>query len=118
MAGGALAGVALLLQGAQTRRTLALYSFVRLLQCMYCAAKRRGLVQPVKHGDAIIFGLSSAQIMYVITLTEFGHWQIASARFLTHRCFQVFLGNAPRYVASFFLQVHFKNRVFSPIIVP
>lgn len=61
---GAISGLSLLFLEKETRRTVALYAFVRLLQSLYNDAKGRGWVKPVWNGDALLFALSSAQIMY------------------------------------------------------
>lgn len=65
---GGCAGVSILAATPEMRRTLALYSMTRLAQCIYNAFKQRGLITPIPHGDALIFILSSAQIMYAYVM--------------------------------------------------
>lgn len=60
---GAVAGASLVYLVPETRRTLSLYLLTRLGQCVYNELKRRGIIKPVWHGDTLLFGLASAQVM-------------------------------------------------------
>jgi hypothetical protein len=69
LSGGFLAGLlAILTQDRRGRRTLALYAAARLVQCIYNWLKEEGRLTPLKHGDAALFILSSAQIMYAYVM--------------------------------------------------
>ncbi|CAK4690911.1 unnamed protein product [Aphanomyces euteiches] len=69
---GIAAGSGVACLDPQRRRSLALYTFVRALQSLYNIAKARqmwhfwGSHWP--HGDALLFALSSAQVMYCFIL--------------------------------------------------
>jgi hypothetical protein len=63
---GAIAGLSVRFLVKDSRRTLSLYIVARLLQCLYNEAKRVGYIKPIPHGDALLFAVSSAQVMYVI----------------------------------------------------
>ena len=60
-----VAGLALLFQNPERRRTLALYMLARLLQCRYNSLKAAGRWHfwgsDWQHGDTLLFTLSSAQ---------------------------------------------------------
>ena len=60
-----VAGLALLFQNPERRRTLALYMLARLLQCRYNSLKAAGRWHfwgsDWQHGDTLLFALSSAQ---------------------------------------------------------
>lgn len=64
--GGGVAGLALLIQEKENRRTVSLYLLVRLCQCIYNELKRRNLwhfwQKDWPHGDSLLFVLSSAQV--------------------------------------------------------
>lgn len=59
------AGLALLFQNKERRRTLALYMLARLLQCRYNSLKAAGRWHfwgsDWQHGDTLLFAVSSAQ---------------------------------------------------------
>ena len=69
---GAVAALALGFVDAKRRRSMALYVLTRALQCGYNTAKRRqrwhfwGSDWP--YGDALLFALSSAQVMYAYVM--------------------------------------------------
>mmetsp|Transcript_41435 Transcript_41435/g.81233 ORF Transcript_41435/g.81233 Transcript_41435/m.81233 type:complete len:508 (+) Transcript_41435:70-1593(+) len=65
---GALSSVCLLAHPPTRRRELSLYVFVRLLQCLYNESKRRYNFTPLKHGDGLLFMVTSAQIMYAYVM--------------------------------------------------
>lgn len=60
------------LENSERRRTFGLYLMVRGIQSVYCALLKRGmpLFYPAewKHGDSLLFILSSAQIMYAYVM--------------------------------------------------
>ncbi|KAL3149605.1 hypothetical protein ABBQ32_002374 [Trebouxia sp. C0010 RCD-2024] len=68
MAAGTAAGLTLMFLSKERRRTLALYMLARLAQCLYNSLKQRGLFHfwgsDWAYGDALLFALSSAQVMY------------------------------------------------------
>eukprot|EP00891_Asterochloris_glomerata_P002067 jgi/Astpho2/2067/e_gw1.00038.70.1_t len=65
---GSLSGITLLFQKRERRRTLALYTLARLAQCYYNSQKQQGRWHAWgsdwQYGDALLFAVSSAQIMY------------------------------------------------------
>jgi len=65
---GAVASLALLWEEEDQRVTFSHYLLVRALQCVYNALKSRGkldfLGNSLKHGDSLLFAVSSAQVMY------------------------------------------------------
>ncbi|KNA15571.1 hypothetical protein SOVF_096910 [Spinacia oleracea] len=66
---GSVAGLSILALGdPNQRRTLALYLFARVAQCAYNSAKSKNKFHlwgsHWKHGDSLLFALSSAQVMY------------------------------------------------------
>ncbi|KAG7399534.1 hypothetical protein PHYBOEH_008659 [Phytophthora boehmeriae] len=69
---GAIAAVALGFVDAKRRRSLALYALTRALQCGYNTAKRQQRFHfwgsDWQYGDALLFGLSSAQVMYAYVM--------------------------------------------------
>ena len=65
---GFVGGLSILFQPADSRRTLGLYMFARVLQCAYNALKDRGKVRPLPYGDAWLFAISSAMVMYCYVL--------------------------------------------------
>lgn len=65
---GAVAGLSILCQRGDTHRTLGLYLFARVVQCVYNGLKARGKVSPLPHGDAALFSISSAVVMYCYVL--------------------------------------------------
>lgn len=68
---GGIAGLSVFSQTRDSWRTISLYTFARLLQCMYNGLKERNYFQwtnSFTHGDTILFALSSAQIMYAYVM--------------------------------------------------
>lgn len=69
---GAVAALALGFVDAKRRRSLALYALTRALQCGYNRAKRQQRFHfwgsDWQYGDALLFGLSSAQVMYAYVM--------------------------------------------------
>ncbi|GAB9469595.1 hypothetical protein Gpo141_00006869 [Globisporangium polare] len=69
---GAIAGCALMFVNAKRRRSFALYALTRALQCGYNTAKRNDYWHfwgsDWKFGDVLLFGVSSAQIMYAYVM--------------------------------------------------
>eukprot|EP00808_Paulinella_micropora_P008177 g14227.t1 len=65
---GALAGLSLLWQAPDSRRTIALYAFTRLAQCLWNEGKRRRVVTPVPHGETLLFAWGTAQVMYAYVM--------------------------------------------------
>lgn len=65
------AGLALLFQNSERRRTLALYMLARLLQCRYNSLKAAGRWHfwgsDWQHGDTLLFAVSSAQASSLLT---------------------------------------------------
>ncbi|CAI5727620.1 unnamed protein product [Peronospora farinosa] len=69
---GAIAAMALAFVDAKRRRSLALYALTRALQCGYNTAKRQQCWHfwgsDWQYGDALLFALSSAQVMYAYVM--------------------------------------------------
>ncbi|KAF1780686.1 P-loop containing nucleoside triphosphate hydrolase [Phytophthora cactorum] len=69
---GAIAALALGFVDAKRRRSLALYALTRALQCGYNTAKRQQRWHfwgsDWQYGDALLFALSSAQVMYAYVM--------------------------------------------------
>ncbi|OQS06633.1 hypothetical protein THRCLA_01326 [Thraustotheca clavata] len=69
---GTLAGTAVVFVEPGKRRSLALYALARALQCLYNSAKSRDLWHfwgsKWAHGDSLLFGITSAQVMYTFIL--------------------------------------------------
>ncbi|XP_052186467.1 uncharacterized protein LOC127797526 isoform X1 [Diospyros lotus] len=70
---GSVAGLSILaLDGSNRRRTLALYLLARLAQCAYNSAKSKNKFHlwgsHWGHGDALLFTLASAQVMYAFVM--------------------------------------------------
>ncbi|GMF19347.1 unnamed protein product [Phytophthora fragariaefolia] len=69
---GAIAALALSFVDAKRRRSLALYALTRALQCGYNTAKRQNRWHfwgsDWQYGDALLFALSSAQVMYAYVM--------------------------------------------------
>ncbi|ETW00129.1 hypothetical protein, variant 1 [Aphanomyces invadans] len=69
---GVVAGSGVLCLDPSRRRSLALYTFVRALQSVYNIAKARNMWHfwgsHWPHGDALLFGVTSAQVMYCFIL--------------------------------------------------
>ncbi|KAE9039803.1 hypothetical protein PR003_g4804 [Phytophthora rubi] len=69
---GAIAAIALGFVDAKRRRSLALYALTRALQCGYNTAKRQNRWHfwgsDWRYGDALLFALSSAQVMYAYVM--------------------------------------------------
>ena len=65
---GIVSGLSLYWMDKSWHRTLALYSATRAAQCFYNFSKARGYFHfwgsSWSHGDSLLFGISSAQIMY------------------------------------------------------
>ncbi|KAJ1291002.1 hypothetical protein BS78_02G285700 [Paspalum vaginatum] len=70
---GSVAGLAILaLDDSSRRRTLSLYLLARLAQCAYNSAKSKNKFHfwgsHWRHGDALLFSLASAQVMYAFVM--------------------------------------------------
>lgn len=69
---GALAGLCVLFQSRDRRRTLALYTLARVAQCSYNSLKSQGKWHfwgsDWPHGDWLLFGTSTAQIMWAYVM--------------------------------------------------
>eukprot|EP00475_Leptophrys_vorax_P039873 TRINITY_DN7298_c0_g1_i1.p1 TRINITY_DN7298_c0_g1~~TRINITY_DN7298_c0_g1_i1.p1 ORF type:complete len:531 (+),score=125.39 TRINITY_DN7298_c0_g1_i1:180-1772(+) len=65
---GAVSGLSLLMEFEGNRKMIALYSLVRLAHCIYASKRDEGKITPVRHGDSLLFALSSAQIMYAFVM--------------------------------------------------
>ncbi|KAG0367968.1 hypothetical protein BGZ54_002913 [Gamsiella multidivaricata] len=64
---GAIAGLAILIESHERRVTFAQQMFIRSMQGVYNAGKHRGQFS-FRHGDALLFALGSAQVMYAYTM--------------------------------------------------
>ncbi|KAF0909064.1 hypothetical protein E2562_030816 [Oryza meyeriana var. granulata] len=70
---GSVAGLAIVaLDDSSRRRTLSLYLLARLAQCAYNSAKSKNRFHfwgsHWRHGDALLFSLASAQVMYAFVM--------------------------------------------------
>lgn len=70
---GSVAGLSILaLDDSNRRRTLALYLLARVAQCAYNSAKSKNKFHfwgsHWRHGDSLLFALSSAQVMYAFIM--------------------------------------------------
>jgi len=69
---GLLSGFTLLFLERDSRRTVSLYVLGRVAECIYNSLKSRGLWHfwgsDWNHGDALLFSLASAQIMYAYVM--------------------------------------------------
>ena len=69
---GGLSGLSLLFYFKHSRRTISLYIMARLLQCVYNSLKDKGKLDSIKpylkHGDSLLFILSSAQVMFAYVM--------------------------------------------------
>ncbi|OQR90821.1 hypothetical protein ACHHYP_05225 [Achlya hypogyna] len=69
---GTLAGTAVVFVEPERRRSLALYALARALQCLYNSAKSRDVWHfwgsQWAHGDSLLFGITSAQVMYTFIM--------------------------------------------------
>eukprot|EP00873_Tetraselmis_striata_P038194 jgi/Tetstr1/458458/TSEL_004313.t1 len=72
MLAGAIAGLCILFQSRDRRRTLALYTLARVAQCTYNSMKAQGKWHfwgsDWAHGDWLLFGASTAQIMWAYAM--------------------------------------------------
>ena len=68
------AGITLLFQKRERRRTLALYTLARLAQCYYNSQKQQGRWHAWgsnwQYGDALLFAVSSAQVSCLVCMLE------------------------------------------------
>ena len=68
------AGITLLFQKRERRRTLALYTLARLAQCYYNSQKQQGRWHAWgsnwQYGDALLFAVSSAQVSCLVCRHE------------------------------------------------
>ncbi|KAG0212528.1 hypothetical protein BGX28_006126 [Mortierella sp. GBA30] len=64
---GAIAGLAILIETHERRVTFAQQMFIRSMQGLYNAGKYRGQFS-FRHGDALLFAIGSAQVMYAYTM--------------------------------------------------
>ncbi|KAG0324222.1 hypothetical protein BGZ99_002054 [Dissophora globulifera] len=82
---GAIAGLAILIESHERRVTFAQQMFIRSMQGVYNAGKYRGQFS-LRHGDAFLFALGSAQVMYAYTMhpdtipKEFFGFMVKTAR--------------------------------------
>ncbi|KAF9432834.1 hypothetical protein BGZ76_010252 [Entomortierella beljakovae] len=82
---GAIAGLAILVENPERRVTFAQQMFMRSIQGAYNAGKYRGQFS-FRHGDALLFALASAQVMYAYTMypdtipKEFYGFMVKTAR--------------------------------------
>ncbi|KAG0324425.1 hypothetical protein BG000_002224, partial [Podila horticola] len=63
---GAIAGLSLFIETRERRVTFAQQMFIRSMQGVYNAGKYRGQFS-FRHGDAFLFSIASAQVMYAYT---------------------------------------------------
>lgn len=61
---GFVSGLSIYFQVPSFRRVIALYALARVSQCIYFSLRERGMVPDIPHGDALVFAMSSAHIMY------------------------------------------------------
>ncbi|KAG0341842.1 hypothetical protein BG004_005879, partial [Podila humilis] len=64
---GAIAGLSLIIETPERRVTFAQQMFIRSMQGVYNAGKYRGQFS-FRHGDAFLFSIASAQVMYAYTM--------------------------------------------------
>ncbi|KAF9376229.1 hypothetical protein CPB97_010974 [Podila verticillata] len=64
---GAIAGLSLIIETHERRVTFAQQMFIRSMQGVYNAGKYRGQFS-LRHGDAFLFSIASAQVMYAYTM--------------------------------------------------
>ncbi|KAG0312870.1 hypothetical protein BGZ97_010763 [Linnemannia gamsii] len=82
---GAVAGLALFIEAPERRVTFAQQMFIRSMQGVYNAGKYRGQFS-FRHGDALLFAIGSAQVMYAYTMhpdtipKEFFQFMVKTAR--------------------------------------
>ncbi|KAF9907226.1 hypothetical protein EC991_011216 [Linnemannia zychae] len=82
---GAIAGLALFIEAPERRVTFAQQMFIRSMQGVYNAGKYRGQFS-FRHGDAFLFAIGSAQVMYAYTMhpdtipKEFFNFMVKTAR--------------------------------------
>ncbi|KAF9152157.1 hypothetical protein BG015_005710 [Linnemannia schmuckeri] len=82
---GAIAGLALFIEAPERRVTFAQQMFIRSMQGVYNAGKYRGQFS-FRHGDALLFAIGSAQVMYAYTMhpdtipKEFFQFMVKTAR--------------------------------------
>ncbi|KAF8960103.1 hypothetical protein BGZ46_001639 [Entomortierella lignicola] len=82
---GAIAGLSILIENHERRVTFAQQMFIRSMQGVYHAGKHRGQFS-FRHGDALLFALASAQVMYAYTMypdtipKEFFGFMVKTAR--------------------------------------
>ncbi|KAG9070245.1 hypothetical protein KI688_009580 [Linnemannia hyalina] len=82
---GAIAGLALFIEAPERRVTFAQQMFIRSMQGVYNAGKYRGQFS-FRHGDAFLFAIGSAQVMYAYTMhpdtipKEFFQFMVKTAR--------------------------------------
>ncbi|KAF9115864.1 hypothetical protein BGX27_006105 [Mortierella sp. AM989] len=82
---GAIAGLSILIENHERRATFAQQMFMRSMQGVYHAGKHRGQFS-FRHGDALLFALASAQVMYAYTMhpdtipKEFFGFMVKTAR--------------------------------------
>ncbi|KAF7725989.1 hypothetical protein EC973_009135 [Apophysomyces ossiformis] len=67
LVGGAVAGLSILFEKKERRVDIAQQLFVRALQAIYNAGKARDIFY-FRNGDALLFGLTCAQVMYAYTM--------------------------------------------------
>ncbi|KAI8582245.1 hypothetical protein K450DRAFT_228052 [Umbelopsis ramanniana AG] len=67
MVAGSIAGLSILFEKKERRVDIAQQFFVRALQALYNAGKERDIVN-FKNGDALLFALTSAQVLYAYTM--------------------------------------------------
>ncbi|KAF9356513.1 hypothetical protein BGX26_005167 [Mortierella sp. AD094] len=82
---GAIAGLSILIENHERRKTFAQQMFIRSMQGVYHAGKHRGQFS-FRHGDALLFAVASAQVMYAYTMypdtipKEFFGFMVKTAR--------------------------------------
>ncbi|KAF9998549.1 hypothetical protein BGZ80_005522 [Entomortierella chlamydospora] len=82
---GAIAGLSILIENHERRKTFAQQMFIRSMQGVYHAGKHRGQFS-FRHGDALLFAFASAQVMYAYTMhpdtipKEFFGFMVKTAR--------------------------------------
>ncbi|KAF9100124.1 hypothetical protein BGX23_006088 [Mortierella sp. AD031] len=82
---GAIAGLSLFIETPERRVTFAQQMFIRSMQGVYNAGKYRGQFS-FRHGDALLFAIGSAQVLYAYTMhpdtipKEFFDFMVKTAR--------------------------------------